>query len=750
MNTVFTQVNRTLRTLMDDIAMGEIGLPDIQRPFVWKNVKVRQLFDSMYRGYPIGYLLFWKTSVSQKSKTIGSDNKQLSPSLVIVDGQQRLTSLYAVIKNIPVLRKGFETERIQVAFNPLEERFEVTDASILRDKAFLSDISVLWDDSTDVFDVVDDYLEELESSRELTNEERKKIKKSVSKLQNLINFPFTSVDLATEIDAEAVSEIFVRINSEGVTLNQSDFILTLMSVFWDEGRTALEQFCLESRKPSKNQASPFNHFIEPSPDQLLRVAVGVAFKRARLKYVYSILRGKDLETEKFSDELREQQFSLLKDAQERTLNLQYWHDFMNCLRLAGFRSGKMITSNNNLIFSYILYLIGRTEYAVPEFKLRQVIARWFFMSNVTGRFTGSPESAMEFDLAELRSVNTADEFVQALDRVCNITLSSDYWSITLPNDLATSSPRSPSLFAYNAALVLLDSKVLFSKALVSDLLDPSIHAHKSAIERHHLYPKGHLAKLDTPITSTRDTNQIANYAYVEWGDNIYISDQAPSEYLPEMKERYKSDTGKMYHDHALPENWEHLGYLEFLEKRRELIAKVIEEGYATLLYSTNDDWDSAPGFILADVLTDGESEVTEFKSTLRTNLHTSSKDPRMESTVLKTIAGFLNVNGGTLIVGVSDDGVPVGIDVDGFANEDKMGLHLVNIVKERLGVQAATNIHTHFDDYEDSRVMIVKCDRSSTEVFMKDNEYEKFYIRTGPSTTELSASQTSEYIKHRF
>jgi len=749
MNTVFTQVNWTLGTLMSDIEVGNIGLPDIQRPFVWSNKQVRELFDSMYRGYPIGYLLFWKTLATHNSKTIGTDEKQRAPNLTIVDGQQRLTSLYAVIKNIPVLRKGFETERIQVAFNPLEERFEVADASILRDKSFLSDISLLWDKNTNLFEVVNNYLANLESSREVSDDERKTIQNSIGKLQGLVNFPFTALELAADIDAEEVSEVFVRINSKGVKLNESDFILTLMSVFWDAGRKELEDFCGESRRPSKDKASPFNHFIEPEPYQLLRVAVGVAFKRARLKYVYSILRGKDLETEKFSDELREQQFALLKDAQKRTLNLQYWHDFMNCLRMAGFRSGNMISSQNNLIFSYILYLIGRTEYKVPEFKLRQVIARWFFMSSVTGRFTGSPESAMEFDLAELRSVNTADGFIQALDRVCNIALSSDYWSITLPNDLATSSSRSPSLFAYNASLVLLDAKALFSKSSISDLLDPSIHAHKSAVERHHLYPKGYLAKLDAPITSIRDTNQIANYAYVEWGDNIYISDQAPSEYLPEMKERYnQTEIENMYKDHALPENWEHLEYSEFLEKRRELIAKVVERGYAKLIESSKNE--EAFSFNLDDVLADGESEITEFKSTLRTNLHTSSKDPRMESTVLKTIAGFLNVNGGTLIVGVSDDGVPVGIDVDGFANEDKMGLHLINIVKTRLGVQALTNIHVHFDEYKDSRVMVVRCDRSSTEVFIKDGEHEKFYIRTGPSTTELSTSQTLDYIKQRF
>lgn len=564
-----------------------------------------------------------------------------------------------------------------------------------------------------------------------------------------MGFPFTALELASDIDEEAVSDVFVRINSKGTPLNQADFILTLMSVFWDDGRAALEGFCRESRKPSKGKASPFNHFIEPSPDQLLRVGVGVAFKRARLKYVYSILRGKDLETEKFSDDRREQQFGLLKDGQQRVLNLQYWHDFMNCIRQAGFRSDKMISSQNNLLFSYMLYLIGRTEYKVPEFELRRVIARWFFMSAVTGRFTGSPESAMEFDLARLRDVNTVDGFVKTLSQICDITLTDDFWAVSLPNDLATSSPRSPSLFGYHAALVLLDARALFSKIKVADLLDPSMQANRAAVERHHLFPKGFLSKQG--ITAIRDTNQIANYALVEWGDNTDISDQAPVKYLPAMKARFSQvELERMYRLHALPPNWEHLDYRVFLEKRRELMAKVIAEGFATLITGELEEELATAEFDLSKVVTNGESEAVEFKSTLRTNLHTGSKDPRMELAVLKTLAGFLNTNGGTLVVGVSDDGSPVGIQVDEFENEDKMNLHLVNIVKSRMGIPAMTTLHVHFDDHDDCRVMVVKCRKAPTPVFVKDGDTERFYIRTGPSTTELIPSQTQDYIKQRF
>ena len=254
---------------------------------------------------------------------------------------------------------------------------------------------------------------------------------------------------------------------------------------------------------------------------------------------------------------------------------------MQCIRQAGFRGEKMISSQNNLLMSYILYLMGRTEFQVDEFRLRGIIARWFFMSSLTGRFTGSPESAMEFDLARFRGLTNADQFVATLEQACELAMTDDFWSIALPNDLATSSPRSPSLFAYNAALVLLDARALFSKLKVADLLDPSIQAPRAAVERHHLFPKEHLKTLK--ITEIRETNQIANFAFVEWGDNADISDKAPSEYLPPIKSRFSvEELKRIYRWHALPENWEQLDYSAFLEKRRDLMAEVIRDGYRLL------------------------------------------------------------------------------------------------------------------------------------------------------------------------
>jgi len=146
----------------------------------------------------------------------------------------------------------------------------------------------------------------------------------------------------------------------------------------------------------------------------------------------------------------------------------------------------------------------------------------------------------------------------------------------------------------------------------------------------------------------------------------------------------------------------------------------------------------------------GESSYIEFKSALRMNLHTGTRDPKIELAILRTIAGFLNTHGGTLMIGIADDGTALGIGVDGFENEDKMSLHLVNLVKDRMGPIFLPFIHMRFEDYKDNRVMVIECMETKSPVYVKDGPLERFYIRTGPSTTELSASQIQDYIKQRF
>ena len=239
------------------------------------------------------------------------------------------------------------------------------------------------------------------------------------------------------------------------------------------------------------------------------------------------------------------------------------------------------------VYSYTFFLIGKIDYRVEPFTLRNLIARWMFMSSMTGRYSGSPESIMEQDLNRFRGCSDAKAFINLLDTIINETLTDDFWEITLPNNLATTAARGPSLFAYYAALNLLGAKGLFSNIKVSDLVDAGLRAKKSPLERHHLFPKAYLLK--TADLRKQEINQIANYALVEWQDNIAIADDPPSEYLPEYLSRFTEEEIKeMYYWHALPDNWEKMDYLDFLEERRKLIAHVIRDGFSTLLSSENE------------------------------------------------------------------------------------------------------------------------------------------------------------------
>lgn len=579
--TLFKEVSYSLSKIIEDIDMGEIGLPELQRPFVWPNTKVRDLFDSMYRGFPVGYLLFWANGVTEGHRVIGNETKQKIPRLLIVDGQQRLTSLYAVLKGLPVLRENYRRERISIAYKPCDQTFEVTDVAIQKNPEYIPDISILWSTNTPRNRVVKDFIARLRQSREVSESEEDYLNENIDRLYDLHHYPFTALELSANVSEEEVAEVFVRINSKGTILNQADFILTLMSVFWDEGRSALENFCKESRQPSTSGPSPYNYFIHPDPDQLIRVDVGLGFSRARLHHVYNILRGKDLETGEFSEERRDEQFAILRDAQEKVLDLQNWHEFLKAISQAGYSGAFMFTSQNAILYAYVYYLIGKYQYNVDHFQLRNCIARWFFAITLTSRYSGSFESTMEQDLARFREVKDAQGFLTTLDRIITSTLTEDYWKITLPNELATSSPRSPSLFAFYAALNLLGAKVLFSRLTVKEVLDPAIKSNKSAAERHHLFPKNYLMKIG--VNDLRDINQIANFALVEWSDNIEISDKSPREYLPPYMARFsKQELEAMMYWHALPKGWERMDYFTFLEKRRELIALVIRDGFKKL------------------------------------------------------------------------------------------------------------------------------------------------------------------------
>jgi len=741
--TLFTTTAYSLNALVEDIDRGKIGLPDIQRPFVWPNTNVRNLFDSLYRGYPAGYLLFWETGVEAELRSIGDEKHQTAPSLAIVDGQQRLTSLYAVTRGREVIRSDFKKERIRIAFNPLAERFDVLDASIIKDRAYIPDVSLLWDQKTNLFDFAADYLSELGKVRELTAGEVAKAQNAIGRLHALPNYSFTVLTLNAAVQPETVAEVFVRINGEGKKLNQSDFIMTLMSVFWDEGRAELEAFAQSATRHSSGP-SAFNHFIKPSPDQMLRVGVGVGLKRARLQNVYNVLRGRDATTGEIDPARRAAQFDRLKDGQAKALNLGNWHHFLGALTLAGYRNEGMVTSQTAIIYTYVLYLIGLTEHGIQRQTIRQAIAEFFFMVALTGRYTSSPETTFEFDLAQLRAAQSDEEYLSIIRKMCATALTPDFWQIQMPNNLANAASRSPSRSAYQASLIKLGATVLYSPLKVADMIDPAVKGSRSALEQHHLFPRGYLAKIG--VTEQRQYNQIANFAVVEWPDNLAISDKAPADYAPDLESKLTApDAERSHRWHALPPQWWTLSYEQFLEKRRVLMAQVVRDAWERLVGGSPGDPEPAAQSI-EQLITKGEDGSVEFKSTLRTNLHTGQPDEKMHLAALKTLAGFLNAQGGRLIVGVSDTGDALGLAADNFASEDKMALHLVNLIRDRIGDVFLPYIHPHFEDQDGCRILVVRCEKGPKPAFVKDGAAQRFYVRGGNSTAELSGNSITDYV----
>jgi hypothetical protein len=764
-DTLFKKVDYNLTKLIHDIKMGEIALPDIQRPFVWPNTKVRDLFDSMYRGFPVGYLLFWQATAANAAdgfKPVGTDEKQHVPHLLIVDGQQRLTSLYAVMTGTPVLRENYKHERIRIAFRPIDQTFEVADAAIANDPEFIPDVGELWAGEMPYGKFVRNFMDRLRERRQVDQDEEYRLEEFIDRVRDLQGYPFTALELSNNVDEEQVADVFVRINSAGTLLSQADFILTLMSVFWDKGRRALEEFARDSRTPGVGP-SPYNHFLQPDPDQMLRVSVALAFRRARLQFVYSILRGKDLETGEFSAERRETQFEKLAEAQAMVLDVQVWQDFLKVLIAAGYRSGAMVTSKNGLLYTYALYLIGKRDFGVDHHRLRGVIARWFFMTSLTGRYTNSPESVMEQDLARLRDVADADGFVALLDGIISETLTGDYWAITLPGGLATSAAYSPALFAYYAALNILDARVLFSTLRVSELLDPATKGKKAAIERHHLFPRAYLKALG--ITGAKQ-NRIANLALVEWPDNVKISDQAPSAYWPEMAARFTpKDLEPMLYWHGITAGWDSMDYEQFLATRQRALARVIKDGFMRL-------WEGAvPGEQEAEqeltrqanetlrkptteLIAEGEGAFVEFKQSARWSHIEGDKEKKSELEVLRTLAGFMNGKGGTLLIGVHDTDGPMGLardykslqkrpNRDGFEN-----WLTTDVIRLRLGPQVMPHLTVNFEPVGDGAELCrVDAEASPDPVYV---DGKRFFLRVNNTTQELGLADAVSYVKKRW
>ncbi len=553
---IFDHGQHAIASLISNIEQGVIALPDLQRPFVWEDTKVRDLLNSLFVGFPVGTLVFWHTSNDRDARALGSERPGLRATTLVIDGQQRLTSLYAVMRGVDVVGKDGAMRKITIAFRPRDGRFEVADAAIRNDPEFLPSVTELWDGRRLPYRIGHDLIEALrDKGRTVDDKYENAVFSNLDRAHAINNYRFPTVEIrktATRQDEEAtdedVAEIFVRINNQGTQLGQADFVLTLLSVYHGELRDRIEE---------RSRAMSQGAVVGIDTQQLLRAVCGVAFGRARMSAIYRYLRGVDPITGEADASARMKRMNELDQAAKQCMETTTWRDYLLRVQHAGFVSEALIASKNAIVNGYAFYIRGR-QAGVPKSKIDELIARWVFGTLLTARYSTASETVFEQDLARVVRLGSQDAegFVRSLDDAIGETLTGDYWTHSLVSALETEKARAPAGLAFRAAQVVLGTRALFSDQFLQNLLNPPAGGARAATEAHHLFPRAWLHSRG--IRERRLVNQVANLADVGWHENSVISSRSPAEYVPRLRERLAiSDDrwGRMCAEHALPLGW---------------------------------------------------------------------------------------------------------------------------------------------------------------------------------------------------
>ena len=585
-----------IETLLTWIKSGEIAIPEIQRPFVWNATKVRDFIDSLYRGYPVGYLIAWRNPDVRLK-----DGTQSIGKRILIDGQQRVMALRAALHGEQIVNKNYKRTRITIAFHPSEERFEVANAAIRRNREWLADIANIFAPDTKFLRLVDEYCK---ANHGVDKDE---IFDRMERLSGIRNNALGLIELNANLDVETVTEIFVRINSQGVALNAADFAMSKMAASEQYNghrlRKSIDYFCHLIVAPEAysdlamdDDFAKTDYFramewlkhekedlYDPSYTDMLRVAFTSEFERGRLEDLVALLSGRNFETRSFEETIAEKSFHRLDEAIRRYMNETNFKRFIMILRSAGFVHTSMIRSQNTVNFAYILYLKLRADNEAPE-RIERLVRRWFVMSVLTGRYTGSPETTFTVDIRNIATQGAA-QYLEAIERA---ELSDAFWDAGLPQQMDTSVASSPYFNVFLATQVKGNEKGFLSRDLtVRDLLDGQWHIH-------HVYPSNYLKKHGLPRSRY---NQIANYVMMQGEINIAIADSAPATYFSRLREQCENQTtyygGITDPDqlrdnlatHCIPPGMETASvenYDEFLQERRSLMASKIRDYYTTL------------------------------------------------------------------------------------------------------------------------------------------------------------------------
>ncbi|WP_062516808.1 GmrSD restriction endonuclease domain-containing protein [Demequina gelatinilytica] len=593
----YTVHQQAVGTILNWVTTGQVAIPEIQRPFVWNSTKVRDLIDSLYNGYPVGYLITWQTHDVKLKDGSQSGNKQ-----ILIDGQQRVTALTAALAGQKIVTKDYQRKRIQIAFNPQTERFETFTPVMKNDPAWILDIAELMSPVA-AFEVPQRYFEANPEA------DRQSVIGALTKLSGIQNKQVGIINLDASLDIETVTEIFIRINSKGVVLNSADFAMSKIAAYGDYGanlRKYIDYFChlavaphfhemIRDNDPEFASTEQFRRIswlkddasdlYDPDYRDVIRVAGLQEFGRGRIDALVSYLSGRDFETRSFREDLALKSFERLESALDDFTNQYNFTQFLMVIQSSGFDTSSLITSRNALNFAYALFLRLRRDKDLPFGEVQRIVRRWFVMSMLTGRASGSVDTQFEQDIRRVRELGAGDYLATVEDS----ELSDAFWNVGLPQALDTSSTRSPYFRTFLASQVFTQARGFLSQNItVSQMLD-------GQGDIHHIFPKAYLEK--SGIRDRSDKNQVANYVLAETAINIAISDKAPADYMSVIADQVSTGERRIgeivsrdavdrtLRESAIPESiWTATAteYQDFLEERRIRMSATMRDYYRSL------------------------------------------------------------------------------------------------------------------------------------------------------------------------
>lgn len=600
--------HQPIEIILSWIKSGEIAIPEIQRPFVWSSSQVRDLMDSLYKGYPIGYIITWKApDIRLKDGTLSQGKR------ILIDGQQRITALTAAVVGQKVLDKDYKNIEIKIAYNPLanvdQPIFEVCNAAIERNPRWISSIAPILNEEITLGKTRREYLEKNKKTDEKDTEaDEDFLEKQLEALKSIKNRQIGIIQLNHDLDIDTVTEIFIRINQKGVVLSNADFVMSKIASDQQFGgnklRKMVDYFChllndrsfvqkLETADHEFSSSAEYrvikwiadkeDALYHPNYTGVLRTAYTYAFKRGKFSTLVALLSGRNFETRQNTESIAEESYRKLKKGLDAFFNQTHYERFLLLLRSAGFISKQLLNSQNSLNMAYAIYL-HLAELQTSDPQIQTWVRKWLVMSILTGRYSGSAETIIEQDIQRIAEKGIA----ACLEQIGQTELNESFWKHNLVGKLDSSSSSNGAYLCYLAAQCKNQDKAFLSDSIsISALL-------QERGDQHHIFPKAYLEKSGYKRS---DYNQVANYAFIEQQINIRIGDKAPDIYLDlvkqdiaENKKQYTSLSNlKAFEDNlienCIPTKWQEFNsstYNDFLIERRKLMAEKIKSYYRGL------------------------------------------------------------------------------------------------------------------------------------------------------------------------